>query len=83
MSTSKVALTQTNAEVASTTTAGQTISASPTTTTPAVETAPLDPCHQKLTTVFSKENLNENPAEAVVTFIDEYCLETAAFLNSK
>jgi hypothetical protein len=31
--------------------------------------------------VFSKEKLTEDPADAVVTFIDEYCLEAASFLT--
>ena len=84
MSVSKVALTQTGATTLTETEASQTIAATQSTadTTPAVQ-APLDPCHQKLGDIFSKENLDEDPADAVVTFIDDYCLEHASFLNSK
>ena len=84
MSVSKVALTQTGATSTTASEASQTIAAAaPAAVAAPVVQAPLDPCHQKLSTVFSKENLDEDPADAVVSFIDDYCLEHASFLNSK
>ena len=44
---------------------------------------PVDPCHEKLTGLFTKENLSDDPANTVVDFVNQYCLEQAGFLNSK
>ena len=44
---------------------------------------PVDPCQAQLGGLFTKERLSEDPANTVVDFVDEYCLEAAGFLNSK
>ena len=79
MSSSRVNLIQTAASISQ---APQTI-ATPTIATQPTVPEVIDPCHQKLGTYFSQENLTEDPADAVVSFIDEYCLEAASYLTSK
>ena len=78
LSPHKVNLIQTAAE------GSQTIKSSqPAAIETPVAPEPVDPCHEKLTGLFSKENLSDDPANTVVDFVNQYCLEQAGFLNSK
>ena len=43
-----------------------------------------DPCHNKLTLIFEDEAIRTEPADVMLKFMDDYCVEAADdFLPSK